>query len=193
MDSQKTIWQSMPWLKRMLDYTDKVCAGITEENSGLRPEDSQGGYYFSAKELLLHIVDSRWQFLGWLEGGSAIERYAAEKYMTEYGVAGEPWYFRDATVAEALARLAESRAKLEAWLSQHPASLLMEMTDSLRFVHTMFVERMKSHGMDTAEFEAAGPSIIADVLVQLTGHEQAHRVSIQAILRQHGCDVHRAA
>jgi uncharacterized damage-inducible protein DinB len=193
VESEKTIWQSMPWLKRLLDYTDEVCMSVTEENGALRPADPQGGYFFSVKELLLHIVDSRWQFLGWLEGGDSIQRYAAEKYLQEYGGTSAPWQFKEATVAEAQARLAEVRSRLEAWLAGQPVSLLPEITESLQVVHQLFMERMRKLGRDTTDFEAGGPSNVADVLVQMSGHEQAHRVSIQAILRQHGYDVHRAA
>ncbi len=188
-----SIYQSLPWLKQMMDYTDKVCGGVTEASGALRPVDPQGGYCFSVRELLLHIADSRWQCLVWLGGGAEEEaRFNAERYLVKYGGTGEPWQFKAASVAEALARLQEVRGRLETLLAQ-PAAGLLGTTEALRTAHEAFIQRLRATGTDTAELEAAGPGNNINALVFLTGHEQAHRAQIQMILRTHGYEVFRVA
>ena len=188
----KTIWQALPWLKTMLDYTDKVCAGIKEEDGDLRAADPQGGYVFSVKELLLHIADSRWQCYTWLVGGEEQERFQAESFCNEYGGTENPWDFREASVADALNRLRESREKLESWLDR-PAAEMLGTTEALRHTHEKFIERLREAGKDIAEMEAAGPGGVVNSLLFLTGHEQAHRAVLQHMLRIHGKDVYRIA
>ena len=188
----KTILQALPWFTQMLDYTDQVCAGVTEETGGLKPTDPKGGYFFSVKELLLHIADSRWQCLTWLVGGEEERLFNEEHFLEEYGGPDKQWKFRQATVAEAQACLKAVRQRLEVYLDK-PEATMLEPTDALLAAHEAFIKRLREAGKDTAKFEAGGPGNIVNALLFLAAHEQAHRATLQMILRVHGHDVFRVA
>jgi hypothetical protein len=192
MEPGTTIRQALPWLKRLLDYTDAVCTGITEDSGAVRPVDPAGGYCFSVKELLLHIADSRWQALGWLAGGSEQELFHKEQFCVKYGGTTGPWEFRAASVAEAQQCLREVRARLDAWLDQ-PVAEMLETTESQWQAFRAFLERKRAEGVDVSEFETGTPGCIADTLLFLAGHEQAHRAQLQLILRTQGQAVVRLA
>jgi len=184
----RTIAEELPWAVTMTGYTDQVCNSVTEENRGCRPEDPSGGFFFSAAEQVMHIADTRWQMLGWLDGND----YSDRVFCNDYPGKDAEWQFRDAGLDEIKQSIADSRAKLDEWLGK-PAAELQHSTPGLVQAHQQRIEAMRAEGKDTAELEAKGPGKLANTILFLVAHEQAHRASIQLILRMHGAEVMRMA
>lgn len=184
----KTIYGVMPWAKHMLDYTDQVCEGLTDENMTLRPTDPSGGYFFSAAEQAMHIADSRWSFLGWIDGND----YSDREFAGDYPGKDKPWVFKPATCEEIKDSLKQSRARLDEILSGPSTGLLTAAPGTVK-AHEEQLAKDKAAGKDTAEKEAQGPNNMVDIICFLNAHEQSHRGVLQTILRMNGVEVSRVA
>jgi len=174
---------------RLLDYTDEVCESIPSDAYELRPTDPSGGYMFSVGELIAHMADTRWACLDWING-SELEK--TQGFCTEYGGTKKPWVFRAAEPCEILKSLSDARAAIDEMLSR-PSDSLMASTASLEDAHRGRIERIREAGKPTADLESAGPSILANIVVFLIAHEQAHRGALQLFVREHGVNVMRFA
>lgn len=182
----RTIAQDMLWAVHMLDYTDEVCDGLTDENMGHRPTNPAGGYFFSAGEQVMHIADTRWDCLGWIDG----KDYSKRKFAGDYPGKDKPWQFRAASSKDILASLKESRDKLNEVLAGSSATLMDSTPGSLKS-YQEGLDKAKEKGNDTAQIEAEGPSNLANILLFLVSHEQAHRAVMQTTLRMNNVEVHR--
>lgn len=184
---QRTLGQSLDWLNNFLFYTDQVVKSVGEDQFEERFTDPGGGYFFSAKELMMHIADSRWDVLSWINGKSE----GAPEFQLEFGKHEKPWVFRDGvTKDEILKSMAGSRAEIEQVLAR-PETDALAVTEALRQSFEDRVGGMRAAGKDTTEVEAKGPSNIANVLMFLAAHEQSHRGELQWLLRTRGADVFR--
>jgi hypothetical protein len=184
----QTVLEAVPWVKTLLDYTDKVVACIPENADTIRPTDPNGGWVMSAFEQALHIVDERWELAGTLTGQDHRDRM----FLQEYGGTAKPWRFKSATRAEVLDSLAGSRQLVDEVLGW-PQSVLAEPTDGTRAAFQQRLAAMREQGKDTAQAEAAGPSTLINLLLFLNAHEQGHRAVLQHMLRMHGVEVVRLA
>lgn len=183
----RTLGQSLGWVNTLLDYTDKVCQSVPETELDARFTDPAGKYFFSARELMMHIADTRWNVLGWINGGDNDGRV----FQVEFGGHEKPWEFKDGVgKGEILRSLADGRAALEKELAR-PATDMLTVTPAMRNSFEQRIAGMKEAGQDTAELEAAGPSCLANMLTFLSAHEQAHRGELQWLLRTRGADVFR--
>jgi len=185
---QRTIGQELSWANTLLGYTDEVVASIPEDALDLRFTDPKGGYFFSARELMMHIADTRWNAAAWVEG----EDVSARQFRQEYGGTQQPWKFTSAGKDEILARLAESRKYIEATLAR-PAADMHLITEHQRAAHEQRVKARRKQGLDTASLEAGGPPSLIDLLLFLIAHEQSHRAELQWLMRANGKTVHRLA
>jgi uncharacterized damage-inducible protein DinB len=183
---ERTIGQELSRAQLLLGYTDDVVASIPEDALDLRFTDPRGGYFFSARELMMHIADTRWNALAWVEGEEVSER----QFRQEYGGTERAWKFAMAEKDEILARLGESRKGIDALLAR-PAGDMHLITDYQREAHEQRIKASKSQGLDTASLEAGGPPSLVDIVLFLVAHEQAHRAELQWLMRAHGKDVHR--
>jgi uncharacterized damage-inducible protein DinB len=184
----KTAGQELPWAVTMIGYTDMVVESLTEDSMQHRPANPGGGYFFSAAEQAMHIADTRWNILGWLDGNDYSERVFAGDYPGKDAA----WQFREATLDEIKQSVKDSRAKLDEWLNR-PAGELSHSTPGLDKAHQQRLEGMRAEGKDTAELEAKGPGNLANMILFTVAHEQSHRGVLQTILRMHGAEVVRLA
>ncbi len=185
---KRTIAQDLVWANHMLDYTDQVCEGLTEENFNLRPTDPAGGYFFSVGEQAMHIVDSRWGMLSWMDGND----YSDREYSGAYPGKDKPWLFKEASTQEVIASLKEAREKINEIMAGDSAGLI-ETTVGTVSSYEESLKKAKDAGKDTKELEAEGPATLCNVLLFLCAHEQAHRGVLQTTLRMNGVDVSRVA
>lgn len=184
---QRTLGDSLDWLNNFLFYTDEVCKSVGEDQFDARFTDPGGGYFFSAKELMMHISDSRWDVISWIDGGDHKDRL----FVREFGGHEKPWEFRpDVTKAQITESLAGGKAEIEKVLAR-PETDALTVTESLRESFEKRIAALKEKGQDTAEIEAKGPSNIANVLMFLAAHEQSHRGELQWLMRTRGADVFR--
>lgn len=184
--TDRTIGQELSWARTMMDYTDQVIASIPEDALDLRFTDPKGGYFFSARELMMHIADSRWNATVSVSGEDVSDR----QFLREYGGLEKPWKFADGNKGEIVAWLAEGRASVEALL-ERPADQMHSVSEHQLETHNQRIKARKEQGLDSSSLEASGPPCLADVLLFLVAHEQAHRSELQWLMRAHGKDVHR--
>lgn len=191
MDSAKaerTLAQIFTWKDRFLTYTDMVCSSVPEDVDAFRPTDPKGGFVFSPLEQAAHIADTRWMFVEWMTGEDCKDRH----FMREYGGTEKPWQFREITKDAVISSLKESREKVEEILLW-PESKLAESTESLVKTHEAHRKQLQEAGKDTSELDAAGPNVVANVVMFTMAHEQAHRAVLQHMLRMNNVDVPRLA
>jgi len=183
---ERTIGQELTWASTMMDYTDAVVGSIPEEALDIRFTDPRGGYFFSARELMMHIADSRWNAAAWINGEDVSDR----QFRQEYGGTDRPWKFATASRVEILERLASGRGSIDQFMAR-PAADLHFISDSQRETHRQRIEARKAQGLDTEALEAGGPLSLADILLFLVAHEQSHRAELQWLMRANGFSVHR--
>jgi len=183
----RTLGQSLGWLNNFLYYTDEVCRSVPEAEFDARFTDPKGNYFFSAGELMMHIADSRWDVIAWINGSD----YKDQAFLKEFGGHEKPWVFKEGVGKEEILKsLEEARAALAKEL-ERPAADYLAVTDSMCESFEKRVAAAKEKGQDTAELEATGPSCIGNSLMFMAGHEQAHRGELQWLMRTRGADVFR--
>jgi len=186
--AERTIGQELTWARTLMVYTDAVVASIPEEALEIRLTDPQGGYFFSARELMMHIADSRWNAAGWIDGEDVSDR----QFRQEYGGTEQPWKFTAAGKDEIVSRLAEGRNSVEKLLAR-PAADLHFVSEHQREAHRQRIEARQAEGLDTESLEAGGPPSLIDILLFVVAHEQSHRSELQWLMRACGFNVHRLA
>jgi uncharacterized damage-inducible protein DinB len=182
----RTIGQELGWARALMDYTDGVIESIPEEALELRLAAPDGGYFFSARELMMHIADSRWNVAAWVDGEDVSDRQFCE----ERGGPDKPWRFREAPKAEVVRQLAAGRRSIEARLDR-PAAEMHAVSEHQRKSYRQRLELLREQGQDTTALENKGPGPLADVLLFLAAHEQSHRSELQWLMRVNGIKVHR--
>jgi uncharacterized damage-inducible protein DinB len=180
--------QALPWAKQLLDYTDQVVGALTPDLLGWRPGDGSQGWFFSAGELAMHIVDSRHDALLAIDGKDA----EASWFIKEYGGAQKPWEFEAGTLEQIMERLRKGRAKFDGLLAR-PCESLMGTSPALIATYEEILAKLKAKGEDATEREWRGPGRIMNTLMFYIAHEQSHRSVLQHYLRLAGADVPRLA
>jgi len=193
--AEATLREALPWVKLTLDYTDRLAAAIPEDLLDWRPEDPSGKWSFSLVEIVKHVSDARFMFIGQLDGEDPVDETgdaAPDRYWSAGpGADGEWNFYEHKDKAEVLARLAQARQPIEQWLDR-PASGLMDITDGTRAVFEMQIKRLQESGVDVADWHRRGPATVNRVLMALAVHEAGHRAALQTLLRQKGINVEGA-
>ena len=178
-----------PWLGVLLNYTDAVCDALPDDDREIRPEDPAGAFVFSALEQAMHIADQRWEFLKWLTGEDHTDRLFLKKYPGKQGT----WEFRGAGREDVLYSLKSARSSMDELLEVLPAAAWNETTPELTRMHEKRMERARSEGIETADFEQQGPSTLGNMVLFMVAHETGHRAVLQHMLRMAGIAVVRFA
>lgn len=180
--------QVMPYAKLFLDYTDKVVAGLPEDEAELdwRPTDAKGGYYFSLRERAIYISDMRFIVPAWIDGGDVSDK----TFALSYGGPDEPWTFKPTTRAGILARNAEGRANVDSWLGRLTPEIL-GTSPTLEQEFEQQIAMFREKGEDTTARERRGPRRVIDLLLFLLAGEQRHMAVLQYMLRLRGYAVAR--
>jgi uncharacterized damage-inducible protein DinB len=181
-----TAADGMPIVRLTLDYGERLCALIPDELRQWRPPDPSGRYCFSLEELAMHMADARWLFAGQLDG----EHYEGHNWAIEQAQDGGAWSFKTADdFQQVLDSLAQSRARLEHWLSR-PLSDLYQPTPGTSAFFNTYQQHLREQGKAEAAtaYARRGPATLARTLASFIAHESGHRGALQTLLRMHGID-----